>query len=68
MVGLFHWRHPKLALQTPATLSLAKAGVSYRCTLDNYFNELELTLEVVTWKPQTPSPKFPVGSSQKLLL
>ena len=31
----FIGRHPKLTLRTPATLSLARAGASDRCTLDN---------------------------------
>ena len=38
-------RHPKVALRTPATLSLARAAASDRDILDNYFDELECTLE-----------------------
>lgn len=38
-------RHPSVALRTPATLSLARAAASDRVTLDNYFDELEHTLE-----------------------
>ena len=41
----FILRHPKVALRTPATLSLARAGASDRGILDNYFDELESTLE-----------------------
>ena len=32
---------PKVALRTPATLSVARAGVLDRTSLDNYFDELE---------------------------
>ena len=39
-------RYPKLALRTPATLSLARASASDRGIFDNYFDELESTLEV----------------------
>ena len=42
----FMARHPKLALCTPATLSLARANASDRGILDNYFDELESTLEM----------------------
>lgn len=42
----FIGRHPKLALRTPATLSLARASASDHGILDNYFDELESTLEV----------------------
>ncbi len=38
-------RHPKLALRTSATLSLARASASDRGALDSYFDELESTLE-----------------------
>ena len=38
-------RHPKVALRTPATLSLARAAASDRDILNNYFDELECTLE-----------------------
>ena len=38
-------RHPKLALRTPATLSLARATATDQGSLDNYFDELESTLE-----------------------
>ena len=42
----FIGRHPRLALRTPATLSLARASASDRGILDNYFDELESTLGV----------------------
>lgn len=38
-------RHPTVALRTPATLLLAWVGASDRGSLDNYFDELESTLE-----------------------
>ncbi len=41
----FIGRHPKLALRTPATLSLARASASDRNVLESYFDELESTLE-----------------------
>lgn len=37
-------RHPKLVLRTPATLSLARANASDPVVLDNYFDELNRTL------------------------
>ena len=40
---------------------LAKAGGLTRHTLDNYFNELELTLEVVTWKGHKHPPQVSSG-------
>ncbi len=42
--AFFTSRHPKLALLTPATLSLARAGASERGILDHYFDELKSTL------------------------
>ena len=42
----FTLMHPNLALRTPATLSLARASASDRDIIDNYFDELESTLEV----------------------
>ena len=41
----FTRRHPNLTLRTPATLSLARASASDCDILDNYFDELESTLE-----------------------
>ena len=38
-------RHPNITLRTPATLSLARASAFDRDILDNYFDELESTLE-----------------------
>ena len=38
-------RHPRLALRTPATLSLARANATDRVVIDNYFDELQCTLE-----------------------
>ena len=38
-------RHPRVALRTPATLSLARPAASDHDILDNYFDELEYTLE-----------------------
>ena len=42
----FTRRHPNLTLCTAVTLSLARATVSDRDILGNYFHELESTLEV----------------------
>lgn len=39
---LIRW-HPEMTLRTPTTLSIARASVSDRCALDNYFDELEST-------------------------
>ena len=39
-------RHPNVVLQTPATLSFARARASDRESLNRYFDELESTLDV----------------------
>ena len=38
-------RHPTLALRIPATLSIARANASDQRVIDNYFDELETTVE-----------------------
>ena len=37
--------HKVLSLQTPATLSIARASASTRASMDNYFDILEHTLQ-----------------------